>query len=200
MYNCHIKYHRNANGVLFYCRYINCNLSFSKYTKLKCHIFRQHKTVNQEYKIQISRCNAKDCLFVSDDKKELSKHIYLQIRSGLPLKCPFASRCKQETIFCNVQNIKQHFCRNDFNSVNRLTSSKNFSQFTVVNKNRSEFSDDSPVVKTNEVNDYEDTSNFALKLISSLSLSLEAKYFLSNSSLQATIDATNRDLNTLIYK
>lgn len=116
-YQVHLRYHRNVPGAQFKCVQRNCAVICKTYAQFKNHIFRNHSNkaiVAHSKHVTLFTCNVTGCNYQNNDVKGFCKHVYNHVKRGVELKCPFVLKCKCETIFKNVNAIKQHICRKQF--------------------------------------------------------------------------------------
>lgn len=178
-YEAHLYYHRNAQGVKFFCLRNNCHVILNSYSAFRSHIFRSHSTLKNEKNDLFFHCSIEKCLYRDINWKEFLKHLYRHIRNETAIKCPLFKVCNVDRMFNNVNNFKNHVLRKHFEYSNSevnvgTVSSKRSNEF--LNKFYEEDVEDEELSTEIENENLEELS---LKLISSLYLSLESKYFLS---------------------
>lgn len=206
-YENHQKLHRHQITARFKCVRYNCTAQFSSYKKCQGHIVRYHQHAPNKNTIQSIKCTILQCPLVRSTKKEISVQLYNHIRRGVFPKCPFREICRVRSTFTKVSSLKQHFFRKHSMSSNTAASAS--SADTSNNSNSNEIlptDSDSSLNNSNTdadeciIEDCDTVQETSLKLLSSIYLTLEAKYFLSRKSLQVLIDGlTDLDILNTSY-
>lgn len=190
IYNLHQFFHRNSTSISFKCVYKDCYLQFSCYAAFKSHTFRDHHENNKHLKSTSNFyvCSSETCSYKANDFSVLKKHIYEHIRQKQFLTCPLKDSCKTETLFKVTANIQNHFFRkhsiisnekSDDQSVETLLDDDAPSCSIVGEKN-----EEINLLELSNIQNYEELS---LKLLSHLLISLESKYLVSKTALQALV-------------
>lgn len=166
-----------------------------KYHFRKCHIIKTIADSKDEKTKQKKPfiCSSSNCNYTTNNKNQFTSHLYGHIKNEGSVMCQFSGKCK--LIFKEVNNLRNHILRKHFEC------SKNYDVKKLncgVPELQVPISMDIDCSSTSSQPDNmpDDLFSLSLKLLSSTYLNLEAKYFLTDKSLQRVIDGM-LDINTI---
>lgn len=200
-YNLHQYFHRHEKGKLFKCMINECHQIFRSYTSFKTHIYRLHQECNLKICTKTYTCAVPNCSFNSSNVDNIFSHALIHIKNDLAVKCPMLFVCnKTNSVFKSVSSLNKHKQRYHF----KLPA--NFLRTDPVSGDIecSNGSQDEHIISENVCADILEIDKFDtneleaqnLHLFSILYQNLEAKSFLSKSSLQILTNSI-RDLDKL---
>lgn len=183
-----------------------CYQIFKTYVSFKAHIFRFHQESNRNKYNKSFPCEVKECNYESTILKNIFSHALMHIKNNMIIKCPMALICKKTNLFSSTIALNKHKQRYHFNHT--LNISNSLGVGTTLN-NLDEPSHSRENKQTSALEniysaEYSDINQFnmselktqSINLFTTLYQNLEAKSFLSKSSLQILTNSI-RDLNNL---
>lgn len=181
----HFANHRNMYNVKFPCAISECQRFFKNYNSFKCHMLRNHFTVNEKDKISWTciYCGQTDSTFSA-----IVSHLRIHIEAGVIINCPFKN-CK--STFKNRSSFNSHLHRNHKNKTQLSNTYKS-------NELLDHFTSDNAMVNSFQAVDAEDNfldsdpfsaENPGLfeKNLAIFYLKLQSEYFIPSSTIQFII-------------
>lgn len=188
-YTKHLAIHRHVERGRFICKFNNCYQEFSKYNCFRMHITRKQHNGDKNYTsyLQSFATCCERSLTINEVKNHLKKHFERKEK----IKCPYTA-CNSNIIFSNILQYKAHYYRKHrLHIVNStLKHSRNVSiVYETENYSDVHERNDSDISDNLEVEQY-------LRSLATMYLNLQAKHFLTNTTLQTIIESIS-DLNEI---
>lgn len=200
-YTSHLQFHRNVPNFRFPCGISSCGRTFSKYSALKAHIYRDHKFQKDRHirkSVDIVfgslKCQVPLCGFECQELSDFLAHLRGHIKEGIEILCPFQKCAKP---FNKKGSFTAHLSRNHRDWSSSCISKDICTTDQPDGENVAQDSsskDDVTVESPPEVSDDEglacsavDSDQF-LHSLALFYLKLQAKFLLPASTIQSIID------------